>query len=286
VSVEPRELLVSYLPLIERAIAFASQRHGLTPLDAQDFASIVKLRLVENDYAIVRAFGGRSSPATYFGIVIQRMLFDYRDKEWGKWRTSAEARRLGSVAVELERHLYRDGLSLDEAFAALANHGDSLSHEAVEALAKRLPARGPKRRDVPIDEAEQTAVIGSEQIEADGIRHERREVSGRLSALVNEWFRKLPDADYVLLHQRFGEEMTVAQIARAMRKDQKQLYRSIERCLREVRGLIEDSGLASDEALDLIGRGDTILDFFLRKPASRLSKDCHGETTPTDPEGE
>jgi RNA polymerase sigma factor (sigma-70 family) len=283
-SVKPREILLSYLPLIERAIAFASQRHGLTPEESKDFASIAKLRLIENGYAVLRAFEGRSSPATYFGIVVQRMLFDHRDKEWGKWRASTDARRLGPVAVALERHLYRDGLTLDEAFAVLKNNDDSLTRDAVEALAKRLPLRAPKRRDVPIDEADRTAVIGSEQIEADAAGHERRNVEERLSAVVNAWICKLPDEDCVVLQQRFGEGMTVAQIARTTGDDQKQLYRRIERRLHEIRKLIESSGLSPDEVLDLVGRGDTILDFFLRKPASRPSKDCHGETTAADPE--
>ena len=283
-SVEPRELLLTYLPLIERAIAFASQRQGLTPPEAEDFASTVKLRLIENDYAILRAFEGRSSPTTYFGIVAQRMLFDHRNKEWGKWRASAEAKRLGPAAVELERHLYRDGLTLYEAFAALKSNGHNLTRDAIEALAKRLPPRAPKRRDVPLDEAGRDAVISSEQIEAEAAGHERRNVAERVSALVNEWIGQLPDEDCVLLQQRFGEGMTVAQIARATREDQKRLYRRIERRLHEIRKLIETSGLTSAEVLDLIGRNDTILDFLLRRKPPRPSKDCHGETTAADPE--
>lgn len=282
---EPPELLLTYLPLIERAIAFASLRQGLTPTEAEDFASTVKLRLIENDYAIIRAFEGRSSPTTYFGIVAQRMLLDHRNKEWGKWRASAEAKRLGPAAVELERHLYRDGLTLDEAFAALQCNGHNLTRDAKEALAKRLPSRAPKRRDVPLDEAGRDAVVSSEQIEADAAGHERRIVAERLSALVNEWSGNLPDEDYVLLQQRFGEGMTVAQIARATREDPKHLYRRIERRLHQIRKLIETSGITSAEVLDLIGRSDTILDFLLRRTPPRPSKDCHGETTaPADPE--
>jgi len=269
---------MSYLPLIERAIAFASQRQGLTGAETDDFESIVKVRLIENDYAIVRAFEGRSSPATYFGIVVQRMLLDHRNKEWGKWRTSAEAKRLGPVAVELERLLYRDDLTFGEAFLRLKNEHDDLTRDAVEALAKRLPPRPPRRHDVPLDEAERTAVIGSEQIEADAAGRERRDIEERVSKLVNEWLRSLPDDDCFLLQQRFGEGMTVAQIARATRADQKHLYRRMERRLHEIRKVLESSGLASADVLDLVGRGDTILDFLLGRNPPRPSKDRHGET--------
>jgi RNA polymerase sigma factor (sigma-70 family) len=283
VSMEPRELLLTYLPQIERAIAHVSQRQGLTPEEAEDFASTVKLRLIENDYAIIRAFEGRSSPTTYFGIVAQRMLFDHRNKEWGKWRASAEAKRLGPAAIELERHLNRDGLTLDEAFRALKSNGHDLTRTAMEGLVKRLPLRAPKRREVSLDEAGRDAVIGG-QIEADAAGSERRKVEDRVSALVNEWLRELPDADWFLLRQRFEDGMTVAQIARATRDDPQHLYRRIKRRMNEIRKLLNDAGLDAAEVLDLIGRNDTNLEFLLPKNPSRPSKDRHGETTAADPE--
>ena len=283
-SAEPRELLLSNLALIERAVAFASRRHRLTPEDAEEFAAVVNLRLVENDYAILRAFEGRSSPATYFGIVVQRMLFDYRNHKWGTWHDSAEAKRLGPLAIELERSLYRDKLSFDEAFAALKKRDESLSRDALESLAKRLPERGPKRREVPLEHATRVAVSSAESIEADAAAGNRRDVAERVSSLVNELMDKLPDADRLLLQLRFQEGMTVAQIARATRDDQKSLYRRIERCMRDIRRQMESTGLAPDEVLDLIGRDDTVLDFQLRKPAPRPSIDRHEQTAASHPE--
>src|SRR5215212_3086060 len=114
------ELLTSNLPLIERAIAFACRRNQLSPEDAEEFGSVVKLRLVENDYAVLRAHEGRSSMATFIGIVVQRMLLDFRIHAWGKWHASAEAKRLGDVALELEQLMHRDGRTLGEAFTILA----------------------------------------------------------------------------------------------------------------------------------------------------------------------
>ncbi len=283
-SAEPSELLLSYLPLIERVIAFTAQKHGLTAVEAEDFASIVKVRLIENECAIVRAYEGRSKPATYFSMVIQRMLFDHRNKGWGKWRTSAEAKRLGPVAVELERYLYRDELTLDEVFALLKNKDDSLTREAVEALAKRLPPRAPKRHDVPLDEADGTAGMGSEQIESDATSGERRALAKRLSAIGNEWMSSLSDEDCVLLQQRFGDGMTVKQLACALRVEQKPLYRRFERLLDALGKPIESAGITADQVRDLIGRNDTVLDFLLRKPAPRPSKDRPGETTAADSE--
>lgn len=113
-------LLTTNLALVERAVAFACRRYRLTPDDAEELGAIVRLKFVENDYAIVRAFSGRCAFSTYVHIVVQRMALDYRIHVWGKWHSSAEAKRLGPLAVELEILLHRDGRTLDEALPLLA----------------------------------------------------------------------------------------------------------------------------------------------------------------------
>ena len=100
---DPRELLTSNLALVERAVGFAARRYRLDPDDADEFAAVVRLKLVDNDYAVLRAYEERSSFATYITIVIQRLLTDYRIHHGArKWHTSAEANRLGPLATRLE----------------------------------------------------------------------------------------------------------------------------------------------------------------------------------------
>src|SRR5687768_16697933 len=111
------------------------------------------MRLVENDYAIVRKFAGRSSFATFLSVVVQRMFLDFRIQAWGKWHSSAEAKRLGDTAVELERLLVRDGRTIDEAFAIISAEDPSLTSANLAALAERLPSRPPSRRLVDLEEA-------------------------------------------------------------------------------------------------------------------------------------
>jgi RNA polymerase sigma factor for flagellar operon FliA len=41
-------------------------------VEADDFASHPKLKLIEDDYAILRKFQGRSSLRTYLTVVIER----------------------------------------------------------------------------------------------------------------------------------------------------------------------------------------------------------------------
>src|SRR5215208_5464467 len=50
-----------------------------------------------------RRFERRSSLPTYVTVVIQRLFLDYRNRLWGKWRPSSDAKRLGPTAMLLER---------------------------------------------------------------------------------------------------------------------------------------------------------------------------------------
>ena len=54
------ELFVSHLPEIERVIAWISARRHLSGADRDDFAAQVKLKLIEDDYAVLRKFEARS----------------------------------------------------------------------------------------------------------------------------------------------------------------------------------------------------------------------------------
>jgi len=67
------DLFLSQLDVIGRVISFVSSRHHLPGTDADDFDSHVKMKLIEDDYGILRKFEGRCSLRTYLTIVIQRL---------------------------------------------------------------------------------------------------------------------------------------------------------------------------------------------------------------------
>lgn len=272
---DARELLVANLELIDRVIGFTCRRQRLSEDDAEEFASTVKLKLVENDYAILRKFQGRSSFATFINVVIQRMLLDYRVHIWGKWHSSAEAKRLGDTAVELEKLLFRDGRSIEEAQTILASSDPSMTREAVEHLASLLPQRGPRRRHVDLDEAQSVASTDATRDEIELESH-RTATSHRLSEIMSRAMAGLPKQDRLILQMRFENGMTVAQIARALQLDQKLLYRRMEKHFRLLREQIEEAGIPTEDALDVVTSSRAPIDFQLRKGAARPSKNGSG----------
>jgi RNA polymerase sigma factor for flagellar operon FliA len=257
------------LPLIERAVAFACRRYRLDPDDADEFRSVVHLKLLENDGAILRAYEARSGFATFISVVVQRLALDYRIHAWGRWHTTASAKRLGPLAVELERLVHRDGRTLDEAVVILRVRNEDVTRESLAALAEQLPERTPRMREVAIGETDlpSPAAAADERVHAG----DRRRASEHLSAVMSGIISRLPEDEQLILQLRFNGGMAVSQIARALKLDQKLLYRRIERRMHVIREELEGAGVDPRDVLDLIGRDEAILDFDLGKREWRPS---------------
>jgi RNA polymerase sigma factor (sigma-70 family) len=267
-AVDARELLVSNLALIDRAADFACRRNRLSPDEAEEFKSVVRLKMVENDYAILRKYEGRSSLAAYLSVVVQRMLLDYRIHMWGKWHPSAEAKRLGDVAVELEKLTQRDGRTIDEALPILSQQDSGVTRESLERIAERLPQRAAKNRLVDLEHAE--GVAADQQ--APRLESEQHRLSQRVSKSVQEFLTRIDPDDRLVLQLRFDGGMSIADIARSMHLDQKALYRRVEHRLRELRKALDDQGCTADEVADLIGDRGVVLDFRLGEPEGQTWK--------------
>src|SRR5262249_8960179 len=142
--------------------------------------SEVKLRLVEREYEVFRKFQHRSSLRTYLTIVIQRIYLDYRNHLWGKWRPSAEAQRLGHVAVRLETLMARDGFTFDQACEYLRTNEHVVAADSdLEAIVVRLPVRV---RPAMVGEGELEAVADDTSALDDRLlSHERDARARRIS---------------------------------------------------------------------------------------------------------
>ena len=244
-------LFISQLDLIERVIAFVCVRHRLSPADADDFASHVKLKLIESGYAVLTKFQHRCSPRTYLTVVIQRLFLDYRIIAWGKWRQSAEAKREGPVAMLLERLLVRDGYSFDEACEFLTtNHRVTVGRAELERIAAKLPVRTRRRFESDAALVDVASVETSpDSAVADG---DRQDAADRLSAALRRLIGQFDTQDQLIIAMRFEEARTVAEIASVLREDQKALYRRFERLLRQLRVGLETAGFDAAGVMEIL----------------------------------
>src|SRR5213082_2466820 len=92
---EARLIFVRELSSIERIAAFVARDNDLRGADAEDFVGAIKLRLIEDDYRVIRKWSGRSSLSTYLMAVINNVAIDQHIRRVGKWRPTIAAERAG-----------------------------------------------------------------------------------------------------------------------------------------------------------------------------------------------
>lgn len=259
------ELFRANLALLERVIAGVCRRAGLRDADAEDFASTVRLALIENDYSILRGYEGRAPLGAFLAVVVQRLLSRHWIQLRGRWHPSAEAERSGPAAVLLEKLMVRDGRSADEAVDIVRAVDPSLDRKAVRDLAERLPVRTARPRLVPLPDDEPGFVApetaDSRANQADALRS-----SERAARVVRETLASLPIQDRMLIRFHFGAELSIADSARLLGVPQRPLYRRIEVLLRQLREALERGGLGSAVVEDLISTGGSeSFDFGLKQ---------------------
>jgi len=229
--------LESNLPLVEVVVAEVARRHRVRGDQLDEFRSLAFVKLVEHNYAVLRRFEGGSSLRTYLTVVLHRVLLDQRNREWGRWRPSAAASRMGPVAVRLERLVTRDGLTAAEAMVAVGSNADVASCAGwAQTLQGRSPVRGSR------------TTLGEDAIPecldpspGPDVRAEQRERDVRAEALrrlVLHALRTLDSQDHLILTLRFRDGLSVADVARVIGIQPKPLYRRIDRILSRLQSLL------------------------------------------------
>lgn len=233
----PREVLVEQLTLINAVVRGVARRYRCSTQDADDLNSSVLLHLMQNDFSVLRQYSGRAAFRTYLFVIATRLCLDHHNREWGKWRASAKARRMGPVAVRLERAIRRDRQSIDAACATLVTEGTQLTHAQADEILKRLPSRVQRRYEPD----EQIAAIQSTEPAPDA---ELWSEQGRVvSSMLRSALMRLGDAERRLIKMRFRDRVSVADIARADGVNQKALYRRFDSVLGLLRNHLERRGV-------------------------------------------
>ncbi len=250
---DPAELFRANTSLIDRIAAGVCRRVRVDGADAEDFASEVRLALMEGDFAILREFEGRASLHSYLSIVIERLMFDHRTRTLGRWTPSAQAKRLGPAAVLIEKLLVRDRRALDEALPVIRAAHPELTREEIERIAAQLPERTSRPRAVPLDDVVADTVPASDSAE----ERVRTQDAGRIATRASDVMRRTIDAlsveDRMIVRFRFVSSMSIADISRLTRLPQRPLYRRIESLLARLRAALQEANIDAASAAEIIG---------------------------------
>lgn len=225
------------LAALEQALQRVSSRKCQSVDEAEDFTSWARLKLLTDGEGILEKFQGRGALSTYLTTVALNLLRDYRISKWGKYRSSAAARRLGTVAVRLETLIVRDGFSLGEAIEILRrNEAVRSSPAELAEMAAQLPARRRMRFE---SDDELSRVPSLERAEDRVLQSEARDAAAKVEAALAEALSTLSDEDRLILKLRVQDGLSVADVARTLHLDQKPLYRRLERLLGRLRREME-----------------------------------------------
>lgn len=263
-----QRLLLDQLDLIRQIVRTVGKRRHLSTAEREDFASFVHLRLVEDDYAILRKFQGRSSLWTYLAAVIERLSLDFCTEKWGRWRPSAMAEKLGPVAVVMERLVNRDGHPVEEAIEIVRSQNDvTLNYTELRRIWEQLPVRV---RTSEVGEEVAEAITGNESSDAHIEDEERRKNIERLQRALETAFAEIAAQDRVLIALRFDQDLSMVEIAKLTGVSVPTLHRRLDKSVKQLRQALSHSGIDPRDAAGLIGHPSLALSPLLRAEVERF----------------
>jgi RNA polymerase sigma factor for flagellar operon FliA len=266
----PEDTYLQHLRTIERIASFVAHRYHLNGDESGEFTQEVQLRLIDDDYAIIRKFEGRSQFSTYLTTVILRLFQQWRVEQWGKWRPSAEARRLGEKAVTLERLLTRDGFTYGEAVKELTTPaGSQYTAAELEAIYLRLPLRTPRPVLVSEEAAPEIAAVDTDADDRVEM-HDRERVARDAETAVDRLLESMDAEDCLILQLRFWGALKAPEIAQRLGIEQKKIYKRLDRLFLMLRRALEEAGVGKAEIGTLLCRGDQDIHFEFPAPTGEI----------------
>ena len=259
---------LDHLKLIEQIVRTTGRRRHLSATELDDLGSFVNMRLVENNYAVLRKFQNRSALRTYLAAVIDRLSLDFCTAKWGKWRPSAMAERLGPVAVMLEQLVTRDAHTVEEAIEIVrTKHDVDLTYSQIRSLWEALP---PRVRTTEVGEEGADDVASADTSDATIEDAGRRTDTERLQRVLQTAFAAIPAQDRVIVALRFDQDLPLADIARATHLSVPTLHRRLDKSVKHLRLAISQAGFDPRSIANLIGHSSIGLSPLLRSEVERF----------------
>lgn len=237
------------LDLIEKSAVSVCHLAGLDAADTDDFRQDFLTCLMENGYAVLEHFQGRSSLSTFLISVARRRMVDFRAGDAGRYRPTALAHRLGPVAVELEKLMVLRGLTRDQAVGTIRTSlNGKIAEDRLHALAELLPDRHRRRFEgedileaMPSAQGDPREIVRS---------HEAKEQYRDLMKVLVEGLDLLEPLERLVVVLTLLEPDRISDLARSLDLDQRQLYAARQKALRRLRQHLRENGIGR-EALEL-----------------------------------
>ena len=226
------------LPIVMRAVDSVLRRRGKRKDFADDFRGWVVLKMLEREAAVLKQFRGESTLFTYLHVIVARLYCDYLISQNGKWRPSRKARQLGAHAVSLERLVYRDGYTLDEAVAVLRSQEGKSNESELRDEFFEIPRRRPRvsvESEALLEAHPDTRPSVYEVLREKELAQASRALRSALWVSLAE----LAEDDRLILELRFSRGLRISEISRRLGLNERSAYSHYHRILQVLRAKLE-----------------------------------------------
>ena len=251
---DAKQRFLQHLPLVQKAAASAARRGGCAPQDIEDFVAAVQLKLIDNDYAVIRRHRGQSSLSTYLVTVVHRAFQDWRHQKWGRFRPSSAAKRLGPVAVHLETLWIRDGMDLDAAVTStlMGPFRGEVTEDVLREMASQLPQRS-RPTEVSDEALEEQAAEDTASADQRLHDRDRKATAEKVYRNLKRAMVELEPKEQLILQMFYADGCKGSVIARTLGMEQRELYTHKDRGIRHLRRAFDAEGLTWDSVRDILG---------------------------------
>ncbi|MGK5092477.1 sigma-70 family RNA polymerase sigma factor [Deltaproteobacteria bacterium TL4] len=247
----PVRFLERHFNDIEKVIKNIASRHHMNQEEVEEFTSEVHVKLVENDYAIIRSFNGKSAFKTYLFTIFGRFFVDFLRSRKGRWRPSRESLKIGPVAVKLEELVYKERHSYEEAYRILIiNYQFQINiadfQKLVSTLKRTPPIRGEEQASVAVsvDDADPEFVFTHSQFQS------KMEKLYHLMGIMVQDIEK--EEERFILKMRFESGYSITQIALLLGKNRSHINFLLNALLKRFRTEILSSGITLEDAKEVL----------------------------------
>lgn len=246
---DAEQLLVAHFDFVKTTTASICRRYSIFGDDAADVLGDVELRLVRDDYAALKQCRNWNNPKPFLRVLISRVALDWMVSQWGKWRPTALARRLGPAAVLLERLILRDGMSRDEAIL-IALNADELteSREELMDFLAALPL-APRSHTVRLDD--QVDVPGVKSAGGSAATDESLSRLRQILDAMQDEVQRLGAQDKIIIKMKYFDGFKGRQIAETVRETEQWVFRCIYKVMKTIRTRLEARGIEWSEVREL-----------------------------------
>jgi RNA polymerase sigma factor (sigma-70 family) len=234
------EFLRLYAPLLSRV----ARLFGRNADQVGEVFLFVCEGLARDDFRRLRRFkpDGPARFSTWLYAVARHLCLDWHRREWGRQRVFESVAHLSGLDREVFRQVFEAGLPLDEALPPIRRRFPTASREELEESVRRVDdVLSPRQRCLLSSRRTRVESLGGVGDGEDA--RPRREVPdpspdpealaarGEERATLARAFARLAKSDRLLIRLRFGQGLTLEQVARVTGSGSAQ---AVDRRIREI----------------------------------------------------